>query len=57
LINLNSFSAATAGDAIQVNGPVIALGQEQDVSAARAIVHNLKSGNHEAYIVTATCSH
>lgn len=57
LINLNSFSAGTAGDAIQVEGPVIALGQEQDTSAARAIVHNLKTGNYEGYIVTATCSH
>jgi hypothetical protein len=57
LINLNSFSATTAGDAIQLNGPVVALGQEQDASAARAIVHNLKSGNYEGYIVTATCSH
>ncbi|MGC2292482.1 MAG: hypothetical protein WA450_11090, partial [Candidatus Acidiferrales bacterium] len=58
LINLNLFSAATAGDAIQVNGPVITLGQEQDAaSAARAIVRNLKTGNYEGYIVTATCSH
>ena len=57
LVNLNSFSAATAGDAIQLNGPAVALGQEQGASAARAIVHNLKSGSYEGYIVTATCSH
>jgi hypothetical protein len=57
LVNLNSFSAAAAGDAIQLNGPAIALGQEQGASAARVIVHNLKSGSYEGYIVTATCSH
>jgi hypothetical protein len=57
LTSLKPISAVAAGDAIPVDGPVISLGQEQGASAARAIVHNLQTGNYEGYIVTATCSH
>lgn len=46
-----------SGNAIQFDGPVIYVKAEPDASAVRAIVHNLKTGNYEAYIVTATCSH
>ena len=45
-----------SGGAIQFDGPVIYLHQDADASSARAIVHNLKTGNYEAYIVTATCN-
>jgi hypothetical protein len=56
LISLGPISAVAVGDAIQVRGPVISLQPEHDTSAARAIVHNLKTDEYEAYIVTATCS-
>lgn len=46
-----------SGSPLQFDGPVIYLHPDPDVSSARAIVHNLKTGNYEAYIVTATCSH
>lgn len=46
-----------SGSPIQFEGPVIDLHPDSDVSSARAVVHNLKTGNYEAYIVTATCSH
>ena len=49
--------AVPAGAAIEFDGPVVALWREGRESAARAIVHNLKTGNYEGYIVTATCSH
>jgi hypothetical protein len=56
LISLNPFSAVAVGDAIQVRGPVISLQSERDASAVRAVIRNLKTGEYEAYIVTATCS-
>ena len=46
-----------SGSPLQFDGPVIYLHPDPDVSSARAIVHNLKTGNYEAYVVTATCSH
>lgn len=55
LINLNPISAAAVGDAVQTDGPVTSLQPEHDTSAARAIIRNLKTGEYEAYIVTATC--
>src|ERR1700735_2696003 len=44
-------------NAMHFDGPIISLQAAQDSTAARAVVHNLKTGNYEAYIVTATCSH
>jgi hypothetical protein len=44
-----------SGNAIEVNGPVTSLRAEPDTSAARMVVRNLKTGEYEAYIVTATC--
>jgi len=48
--------ATVSGSPIEFDGPVLALYREGKQSAARAVVHNLKTGNYEAYIVTATCS-
>jgi hypothetical protein len=56
LISLNPVSSVAVGDAIQVRGPVISLQSERDTSAVRAVIRNLKTGEYEAYIVTATCS-
>lgn len=46
-----------SGSAIQFDGPVMDMKSDPDANAARAIVHNLKSDNYEAYVVTATCGH
>jgi hypothetical protein len=46
-----------SGKPIEFDGPVMALRFDTDPISARAVVHNLKTGNYEAYIVTATCSH
>ena len=48
--------AVSSGDPIQIDGPVTALNWDAE-GAARFVVHNLKTGNYEGYIVTATCSH
>ena len=44
-----------SGNPIEFDGPVTSLKAEPGTSAARAVVHNLKTGEYEAYIVTATC--
>jgi hypothetical protein len=48
--------AILAGNAIEFDGPVMSMHPEPDTSAARVVVHNLKTGEYEAYIVTATCN-
>jgi hypothetical protein len=54
-----SFSSpmVPSGSAIPFAGPVIYLVADPDTSSARAVVHNLKTGDYEAYVVTATCGH
>jgi hypothetical protein len=47
---------ASSGSAIQFDGPVIYLQADTETSSARAVVHNLKTGNYEGYIVTAICN-
>lgn len=47
---------APSGGAIHLDGPVLSLRPDPDTSSARAVIHNLKTGNFEAYTVTATCS-
>lgn len=49
--------ASTSGAAVQTSGPVMALiADSQTAGTARAVVHNLKAGNYEGYVVTASCS-
>ncbi len=56
--SLASNSTATpSGSSLPFPGPVLSLYAEPDANSARAVVHNLKTGDYEAYIVTATCSH
>jgi hypothetical protein len=44
-----------SGSAVEFDGPVLVLhGEGKNV--VRVIAHNLKTGNYEGYIVTATCS-
>jgi hypothetical protein len=47
--------AVASGASISFDGPVMALQTDGGESAARVVVHNLKSGNYEGYIVTPTC--
>jgi hypothetical protein len=49
--------AATSGDPIQLDGPVMSLQPNGKEGAVRAVIRDLKAGNYEAFIVTATCSH
>ncbi len=45
-----------SGSPLDFDGPVKSM-QVDDRESLRVVVHNLKSGNYEGYIVTATCSH
>lgn len=47
-------AAASSSSEINFDGPVLALHAQKE-GGARAVVHNLKTGNYEGYIVTATC--
>jgi hypothetical protein len=48
---------AGTGVALETNGPVISLVPEATtILTARAVVRNLKTGNYEGYLVTASCS-
>ncbi len=51
---LRKKSATASGAALEFDGPVLSLAPGED-GEARAIVLNLKTGNYEAYSVTATC--
>lgn len=44
-----------SGAAVPLDGPVISFARDQKGSGARAIVRNLKTGNYEGYLITATC--
>jgi hypothetical protein len=44
-----------SGNTLEFDGPVMALHADPEGTSARAVVHNLKTGEYEAYIVTATC--
>jgi hypothetical protein len=50
-------TATITGNPIEFAGPVTALWSSGASGVARAVVHNLKTGNYEAYVVTARCSH
>jgi hypothetical protein len=50
-----SDTGVASGSPIKFDGPVTAM-RRDDKDSLRAIVHNLKTGNYEGYIVTATCS-
>lgn len=49
-------SALASGSPINFDGPVTAIWPGAAPATARVIVHNLRTGNYEAYVVTATCS-
>jgi hypothetical protein len=46
-----------SGVAIETGGPVLSMYPNEAPGSARAVVWNLKTGNYEGYIVTATCNH
>jgi hypothetical protein len=45
-----------SGDPVELPGPILALWPSDDGTYVRAVVHNLQTGNYEAYVVTASCS-
>ncbi|HTZ72852.1 MAG TPA: hypothetical protein VMB47_02950 [Candidatus Aquilonibacter sp.] len=49
-------AASASGNRINFLGPVMAIWPANAPGAARAVVHNLQTGNYEAYVVAATCS-
>lgn len=49
--------AVVSGNAIEFAGPVVSLQRDSDNGHARAIVHNLKTGDYEGYLVTAICGY
>jgi hypothetical protein len=49
--------AVASGDPVAFDGPIFSLQPAGKEGAARAVARNLKTGNYEAYIVTATCSY
>lgn len=50
-------AAMLTGSPAEFAGPVMSLWATGTSGAARAIVHDLKTGNYEAWAVTASCSH
>lgn len=50
-------SGVASGTAVAFDGPVVSLVQDAPgTNAVRAVVRNLKTGNYEGYLVTASCS-
>jgi hypothetical protein len=43
-------------DPVEMNGTIVAMWSAEDGSPARAVVHNLKTGNYEAYLLKVGCS-
>lgn len=48
-------AAMLTGNPVEFAGPVMSLWPAGASGVARAVVHNLKTGNYEAWLVTATC--
>ncbi len=48
-------AATLTGSPVEFAGPVTSLWSTGVSGVARAVVHNLKTGNYEAYVVTASC--
>jgi hypothetical protein len=49
-------NAVPSGDPIEFDGPIVSM-HGDDRESLRAIVHNLKTGNYEGYVVTVACSY
>jgi hypothetical protein len=49
-------AATLTGNPMEFAGPVMSLWATVTSGAARAVVHNLKTGEYEAYVVTASCA-
>ncbi len=56
LIGGPSQGASASGNPVNFSGPITAIWPAAAPATARAVVHNLQTGNYEAYLVTATCS-
>ena len=54
-IDATGRAATLTGSPIEFAGPVTSLWATGTSGVARAVVHNLKTGNYEAWVVTASC--
>ena len=54
-MDATGLAATLTGNPIEFAGPVTSLWATGASGVARAVVHNLKTGEYEAYIVTASC--
>jgi hypothetical protein len=52
----NNTPPIPTGNILSFDGPILALGENGAGVVARAVIHNLKTGKYEAYLVTATCN-
>jgi hypothetical protein len=50
----NEFRALS--DPLEMNGTIVAMWSDENSGPARAVVHNLKTGNYEAYLLKVGCS-
>lgn len=50
-------AATLTGNPVEFAGPVMSLWATGASGVARAVVHNLKTDDYEAYVVTASCGH
>jgi hypothetical protein len=48
-------AAISTGNSVEFAGPVLSMWATGTSGVARAAVHNLKTGNYEAWVVTASC--
>lgn len=53
---MSGVAGTASGSPVNFEGPVTAIWPGDAKGRARVIVRNLRSGNYEAYVVTATCS-
>jgi len=56
-MDASGHAATLVGSPAQFAGPVTSLWATGASGGARAAVHNLKTGNYEAYAIAASCSH
>jgi hypothetical protein len=56
-LDATGHAATLTGNPVEFAGPVTSLWATGTSGVARAVVHNLRTGEYEAYVLTASCSH
>ena len=52
----SSYEFRALSDPLELDGPVVSMWSGENGGPARAVVHNLKTGNYEAYLLKVGCS-